>query len=363
MAQKLLVDITAHGFGHLAQTAPIVRGLRDVRPDIEVVVRTALPATAVAGRIAQPIRIVPSETDFGMVMRSPFEVDRAASYARYAELHENFAAKIAELSSWLSRESFDAVLSNISYPVIAAASAAGIPALAVSSLDWLSLFRHYCSGLPRSEAIADQIRQSYRKASAIHRLSPGLPMTDLDTIEVPVIIASVAASRRAELLTRFGRDADARIIVFAFGGMSVDEPPPRSDDASQPLLIGPDVWGGIGSWVAAASSGMPFLDLIASADVIVTKPGYGIVSEVAAAGRPTLLLSRGDWPEEPYLFAWLRRFVRCDYLRSSLEAIEISHILAWLDAPDEGAPRPRPETGGERFVAAEIARLLDASAA
>lgn len=356
---KLLVDITAHGFGHLAQTAPIVRATCDKCPGLDVVVRTGLPEEVVAGRIAAPIRVVSSDMDFGMVMRSPLEVDRLASYDRYAALHENYDAVVAELSAWLAGERFDVVLSNVSYLVIAAAHAARIPAIAVSSLDWLSVFRHYCGDFERTESIVAQIRESYRKARAICRLSPGLPMADLDTTQIPGIIASVGTPRRAELLNRFPRKPGARIIVFAFGGMTVGDPLPHSTNTRGDLLFGPDAWGGTGSWIAASASGIPFLDLIASADVIVTKPGYGIVTEVAAAGRPILLLSRGDWPEEPYLFDWLRRFVRCDYLPPRMDTVNLAAIVSWLDSEAEGAPRDKLQTGAEWIVSAKVTQFLE----
>lgn len=50
---------------------------------------------------------------------------------------------------------------------------------------------------------------------------------------------------------------------------------------------------------------MPFIDLLASADVIVTKPGYRTFTEAAGNGTRVLYASRGDWPEEPALSAWL----------------------------------------------------------
>ncbi|MBI2539353.1 MAG: hypothetical protein HYW04_06110, partial [Deltaproteobacteria bacterium] len=42
-------------------------------------------------------------------------------------------------------------------------------------------------------------------------------------------------------------------------------------------------------------------DLIRAADVVVSKPGYGIVADAIAHQVPLLYTSRGDFPEYPYL--------------------------------------------------------------
>jgi len=49
---------------------------------------------------------------------------------------------------------------------------------------------------------------------------------------------------------------------------------------------------------------LSFPDLTASMDCIVTKPGYGTVSESACLGKPAIYVLRGNWAEEPNLIKW-----------------------------------------------------------
>ena len=53
--------------------------------------------------------------------------------------------------------------------------------------------------------------------------------------------------------------------------------------------------------------GRPYNSLIASAGVIVTKVGYGIVTEAVQHGVPLLCLSRSEFPEAPLLEKWIRK--------------------------------------------------------
>ena len=40
----LFVDISSHGFGHLAITAPVLNALGKLQPDLQLTVRSGLPA-------------------------------------------------------------------------------------------------------------------------------------------------------------------------------------------------------------------------------------------------------------------------------------------------------------------------------
>jgi len=41
----LFVDISSHGFGHLAITAPVLNAVAEIAPDLRLTVRSDLPAS------------------------------------------------------------------------------------------------------------------------------------------------------------------------------------------------------------------------------------------------------------------------------------------------------------------------------
>jgi predicted glycosyltransferase len=70
-------------------------------------------------------------------------------------------------------------------------------------------------------------------------------------------------------------------------------------------------------------------DLIAACDVVVTKPGYGIVADVLANRVPTLYVSRPGFREEPILARALEDEGRAlEVPRAALERWELG---PWLD--------------------------------
>ena len=205
-----------------------------------------------------------------------------------------------------------------------------------------------------ADTILAEMEDSYRAADRLYRLEPGMPMTGLESIAVTRPIARVGRRRRRELEAALGLKDRCRIVLFAFAGMVPEAPPPVLADPGDLVLLGPDAWTGDGVR-SADGTGLPFIDLLASVDLVVSKPGYGIVTELAANGTPAILVSRGDWPEEPFLVSWLGQRVPC-HLVPRPEAVDRPLLDRVLAAP--ATRRRRTATGGEAQIAADIAAVL-----
>ncbi|CAK0745274.1 hypothetical protein CCP1ISM_2040001 [Azospirillaceae bacterium] len=109
--------------------------------------------------------------------------------------------------------------------------------------------------------------------------------------------------------------------------------------------------------VAAAGLGMPYVDLIRSAALVVTKPGYGTFVEAVANGARLLYCRRDDWPETPILDDWAQAHgVAAMIGRAELAAGDYGAVAAELLA--RPAPEPQ-ELAGAEIVARRILELLE----
>ena len=91
--------------------------------------------------------------------------------------------------------------------------------------------------------------------------------------------------------------------------------------------------------------GLHFSDLLASVDAVVTKPGYGLFVESAAAGTPVLYLRREDWPEQEVLIDWLKREAVCAEV--SAEDFSSGRLMPALERLGQ-LPRRRVRVDGAR---------------
>jgi L-arabinokinase len=85
--------------------------------------------------------------------------------------------------------------------------------------------------------------------------------------------------------------------------------------------------------------GLKHEDIVAAADVVVSKPGYGIVSECAAHRKPLLYTSRGRFAEYDVMVAEMPKMVRCRHItQEDLTAgnwtESVTALLAQSDFPD-----------------------------
>lgn len=345
---RLLVDISAHGFGHLGQTAPVLNALCAARPALDLTVRSGLSRERLARRIAVPFRHVHGATDFGYVMRNAIDLDLPATAERYRAWHADWEDRVAAEAGWLAAGGFDAVLANVSYLPLAGAARAGIPGAALCSLNWADLFAYHYGAQAWAAPIHGQMLAAYGAARVFLRATPGMPMTVLGNLRAIGPTCRLAAPQRPQLAASFGGAAGERWVLVAMGGIEFP-----LDVAGWPSYAGirwlvPTELAVARADVTAFDSGlMDFTALLASVDAVVTKPGYGTFVEAACHGIPVLYVPRGDWPEEDALAAWLHANTqalavdRADVLRGDLRA-----ALASIWAQPR-RPVPRPDGVGE----------------
>lgn len=349
----LVVSISGHGFGHVAQTAPILNLLHERMPQLRLTVRSAAPLTHLRSRIHAPFEHLASEGDIGMVMTSALDVHAEQSRAAYARFHSDWEARVADEAHLLRQLGADMVFSNVGYLPLAGAQRAGIPNAALCSLNWFDIYQYYMG----DATIAAQIRACYANADAFLRTTPGMAMDSLPNLQTVAPIAAVGQNRRAELNRHLRLSETERLVLVSMGGIASRLPMegwPRIDGVRWLVQTNwqvqhPDA-------IALESLPLNFSDLLASCDVLLCKPGYGSFVEAACSGTPVLYVDRGDWPETAALTGWLRQQGGCrEIARDTLERGDFANEL--LDLLH--APRPtrlRPE--GAAQVAAWLQQRL-----
>ncbi|MFA7293706.1 MAG: hypothetical protein WC023_15810 [Rhodocyclaceae bacterium] len=301
----LFVDISAHGFGHLAQTGPVLNALAERLPELHLSIRSGLPAEQLRLRIDQPFDYFHGASDVAFLMHDAVRVDRNASAAAYREAHADWPTTVATEAEWLAGLAPDLVLSNVSCLPLAGAKRAGIPAVAMSSLNWADQFAFLFSGEAWAKKIHTDLLAAYAGADAFLRCTPAMPMPDLhNTQDIPPL-SRLGQCQREALEQALGRKAE-HLVLLVMGGIGFDMPVGNwPQTAGVRWLVREPLRTAREDVTPYPALGLHFSDLLASVDAIVTKPGYGLFVESAAAGTPVLYLRREDWPEQEVLIDWL----------------------------------------------------------
>lgn len=306
MKKRLLVALSSHGFGHFGQVAPVLQSLVRQRSDIEIIIKTTLPEKLLSTRLSLPFQYINHAADFGMCMSSGLDVKVQESVAKYAEFHANWTANLAAEKAVIAGCEPDVVLANIPYLTLAACKDMGVPSIALCSLNWAHIFAGYAAGIAQAESIYQQMLEGYNGADVFLNPAPSMPMPGLRNLKAIGPMALTGKNRRNEINEQCGLSPRQRLVLIAPGGIPTAIPLhawPHDEEV---------LW--ITSWksdlerddvIPFERIGLPFSDLLASVDAVVTKPGYGMVAESVCNGVPVLYVLRKDWPEEPSIVRWL----------------------------------------------------------
>lgn len=314
-SRHLVVSISGHGFGHVAQTAPVLNELHRLSPDLRLTVRSSAPLPHLRSRIHAPFDYLTSLGDIGMVMSSALTVEVEDSRAAYRHFHADWTQQISLEAQTLRELKADMVFSDVGYLPLAGAQQAGLANAAMCSLNWSDIFRHFCATAAdetTDQRISQQIQACYSQADAFLRTTPGMPMKDLSNLIPLAPIAALGINRRDELNRYLKLSRDEKLILVSMGGIRN-----RLDIESWPRIAGIRYLVQK-SWHARHPDALEFDDLpfsfnelLSSCDALLCKPGYGSFVEAASSGIPVLYFGRPDWPESPALVEWLQQNSPC----------------------------------------------------
>jgi len=219
-----LLALSGHGYGHLAQCAPVVNVLRQQLPELVVTVCGSLPYAVVAARIDGEFDYRQAALDPILRMLSAWEVDVPASRQVYREFHRNWAQGYQGDIDLLEQLEPDLVLADIPYRILSAAAHCNIPAVGLCSLNWAAIYAAYCEDGREDRRILEQIMNGYRAADLFLAPTPAIPMPELDNIVTLGPIARQGCRQHEALLERCVADREARTVLVALGGIATSLP-------------------------------------------------------------------------------------------------------------------------------------------
>jgi L-arabinokinase len=350
---RVVFYISGHGFGHASRAIELIRTVLSRRPDARVAVRTAVPQWlfgTLVDAYGPRMDVQPLEADTGIVQLDSLRIDEEETVRQAVRFYATFDRRVAAEAELLRREGADVVVGDIPPLAFAAAACAGVPSIAVANFTWDWIYGIYPELSRIAPDLLPAIRSAYASATSALRLPMhgGFePMASV-TRDIP-FITWPSSRNRVETRHALGINSDRPVVLPSFGVHGADLPVERLARGDRFTLIDPR---------REPPSGLLYRDLVAAADVVVSKPGHGIVSECLANGTALLYTSRGRFVEYDVFVAEMPRVVRCRYLSQE-------DLLAgdWDDAIDallqQAAPPERPRIDGAAVAADEIIDLIE----
>jgi len=306
----LFVALSSHGFGHLAQVSPVVNALCKRVPGLRLSVQSDLPEWKLKTRIDSPFELIRYTPDVVFPMAGPTELLWDAAFRAYRDFHAHWDERQKVQRSLFTWDRPDLLLANVPYLPLAAAEQLDIPAIAFSSLSWVDILTVDPQAEIELAGPLDLMRQSYSSARWFLQPEPSIPMKWLPNRRPIGPVAAPGKNCHVAIAQALGIAQNSRLVVVGLGGI-----PSREAHHNWPELDNVHWLVDSVDWIERAdvhkqeALGFSFRDIACSADVFITKPGYGSYTEAACCGTPVLNIAREGWAEVPYLEAWLRNLI------------------------------------------------------
>jgi len=340
--------ISGHGLGHASRDIEVIQALLALRPDARVVVRTGAQPWLFALNVPH-VELQPCEVDTGVAQIDSLRLDEEQTTREALRFYSDLDRRAGEESRTLGELGADLVVGDIPPLAFAAADCAGVPSVALGNFTWDWIYGAYPAFTRSAPDVMATIRRAYSHATLALRLPlhGGFgPMVDV-VRDVP-FIARRSCRDRHEIRRALGCPPDKPVVLLSFGAYGVDFPIEAVARSTSVSVI---------SAVREPPPGFRYPDLVAASDVVISKPGYGIISECVANGAALLYTSRGHFVEYDLLVAEMPRFLRCRYisqedLRAGRWAEAIDALLA------QPAPPEQPPVDGAGVVANHIVNRI-----
>ena len=365
----LVFCVSGHGFGHASRVIEVINAIRRQDPRTPVIVRTAAARWLFDLTLTSPVEFHQLACDPGVVQIDSLRLDAAETIRHAAAFYDDFPARVARETAFLRQVRARAVIADIPPLGLAAAAAAGIPAIAFGNFTWDWIYRAYEEELRGAPILIPTIEQAYSATSRALRLPMWGGFGAMDpavVVDVPLVARRATRSRDATRAA-LGLPNERRVVLLSFGGYGLRHLELDALDLPGYAVV---TTGECGIRRAAAPAGTPvstidehalygsgfrYEDLVAACDVVVSKPGYGIIAECAANRTALLYTSRGLFAEYDVLVDALPRMIRSRFIpQEDLFAGRwLPHLEALLAQP---SPLP-PATDGADVAAGVILSL------
>jgi len=403
--------VSGHGFGHASRDIEVLNALLDRRPDLDVTVRTPAERWLFDLTLRHPVRIERVETDTGVVQHDSLHLDEAGTLLRAAAFYDSFEARAEREAAVLREAGTNLVVADIPPLACRAAQLAGIPAIALGNFTWDWIYEGYPDHHVAAPGVVPAIARAYAAATLALRLPMHGGFASMPCVrDIPFVARKsrrdprevrealgLARETAKQTFPRSREDAkhvlprsrETRehrpLVLLSFGGHGLDGLDTRCLDTGDRYTLITTGEIGLDPTRRAAGfdmtdarpgararplarqndavveidertlydRGFRYEDLVAAADAVVTKPGYGIITECLANDTAMLYTSRGRFAEYPVLVAALPRFLRSHFIsQDDLYAGSWrTHLDALLAQP---APPEHPDTNGAEVAADAI---------
>ena len=325
--------------------------------ETEIIVKTNAPRWIYDFTLKKRFSYFPLMLDIGVVQSNYYDIDIENTLKAFKDLLDNKEKIIKNELSFIKKENVSLIVGDISPLAFEIAERAEIPGIAISNFTWDWIYEPYTEKFSEYNDIIFEIRDLYGKADLLLRLPFYGDMSFFKRIKDVPLVARKSGMEKDLVRKILNFPGDRIVVLISFGGFTKGEIDfSRLNSFSDYYFIATEQTNIHSQSVKIIENRMlienklGFEDLLKSSDIIITKPGYGTVSECIANKVPMIYAERKNFKEYSVLVEGIRRYLnsvlipnedlmKCKFEKYLQEIKENTNIY------------PEPEINGNKIAA------------
>ena len=356
--------ISGHGFGHASREVEVINALHALPgTPFRIVIRSAVAPDLLSRTVRGPYELRPGPCDTGIVQSSSVTHDDAASVREALAFYSTFDDRIASEAVALAHDEVALIVGDIPPLAFEVADRLRVPGVAIGNFSWTWIYEGSRVFMRDAAVLLPRLRQAYARTTLALELPFAGGFDVFPRVRRIPLVARRPTRDRRSTRTHFGLPLHRPVALLSFGGYGLgsldvgrldcldswsiattDRSAPDATEHPHVIVISEDAMRG---------TGFRYEDLVAAVDVVVTKPGYGIIAECITSGTAMLYTSRGEFREYDLLVGQLPGYVRSRFITQ-----EDLFAGRWRDALTELSAAPAPPMRMAADGADVAARLL-----
>lgn len=322
---KIMYYISGHGLGHAVRSCRIIeRFLKN--PEIKwVMVGCGVHWKFVVERLKphlteeqlKKLSLFDIDYDPGMVQTDSVRADLAATEEKCRWYVDHWMDLVSEEIKMIRWWNPHLVLSDVAAVPLAAAGGLGVPGFAIGNFTWDWIYEPLVTaeGDLTFFKLRELYKLGYADALAWFQLPFG-PRVKRGPCKVTFPVRMVAGrgmERRFEIARATGADPRKPWVLLSFAKVAWDKTARNEVSGgldAEYIVMDPLSWGARmpKNFRRVSPKDFAFTDVVASCDAVLSKPGYGIVTDCIVNHKPLVYAERPDFRE----YAWLKEGIE-DY--------------------------------------------------
>jgi L-arabinokinase len=298
---------------------------------MRIYVRTTAPEWLFGDR-ADVVSYTPQALDVGILQRDSLAMDLKKTLKACERFYSAAPAIIEREQSFIRDNEIKLIVGDIPPLCFEIATEAEIPSLAISNFTWDEIYRTYSTAYSGFAGIAEQVTEYYRQATLALILPYPCDMGMFPRREAIPWVARASRLTKKQARAHFALPAATKIVLLSFGGLGLERLPWDKFTSLRNFYFVATGNRQIekGNLRILTERQDRYEDLVRAVDVIVTKPGYGIVADALAHRVPMLYTDRGEFPEYPRLVQALQDCATAEYIPQT--KLLSGNLAPYLDA-------------------------------